>query len=244
MATEFGMVIDGSGSTKGAADPQNTMTKWQLEGQIAKALIKANEDRKETLGSIDTQESDEITPNGTSMGGMLTVVFSDEGTLVGAGHMLSVYPDLQDEIDETTGKRITRQEIAEDHAGDLNIHNFDQLWLTVRPDGLTYIMEGINIQMEHYEEEFGEEKHKPTLCLYVQTDGALDDPQDFADFLRSNDNVVISCVVVGYGPDAQRAYRQWNTISQQHKNVHVFATNGSTDVPSIVNQLMAVVAEY
>lgn len=244
MATEFGMVIDGSGSTKGAADPANTMSKWQLEGQIAKELIKANEARKETQGSVDTQESDEVTPNGTSMGGMLTVVFSDEGTLVGSGHMLSVYPDLQDQVDEETGKTVSRQEQAEDHAGDLNVFNFDRLWRTVRPGGLTYIMEGVKVQMEHYDEEFSSAKHKPTLCLYVQTDGELDDPQDFADFLRSNDHVVISCVVVGYGPDAQRAYRQWQAISQQHRNVHVFATNGSTDAAGIAQQLIAVVAEY
>lgn len=244
MPTEFGAVVDRSYSTTGPADPRNTMTKWQLESNIMYELIQANENRKKTLGSADSQESDEITPNGTSMGGLLTVVFSDEGTLVGEGHMLSVYPDLQDKVDEDTGKTVTRREQAEDHAGDLNTYNFQQLWRTVRPDGHTYIMEGIKIQMDHYDEEFANSRHKPTLALYVMTDGALDDPREFMGFLRSNDNVVISCVVVGYGPDAERAYNQWSGISNQHPNVHVFATKGSTDAAAIANQLINVLADY
>lgn len=229
MPKEVAALFDTSGSMDEYVASGIRITKKQLATDIARRLVAQT-------ASADSQDPDEVTPDGKHLGGLFTVTFSSRALPVGKGNMHLAYPGYDD---------------AEEHAGDLNTENFEILWPRIKWGGGTYIMPGITFQMNHYHEEFDDlpEEQKPTLVLWVITDGALDteeyhgnasDEAKFRDWLSTTqDRVLVGCVVVGSGFGHDDAVRQWTAIAKTHPNVKVFPTNGSNNVETIVSTLLS-----
>jgi hypothetical protein len=149
--------------------------------------------------------------------------------------------------DETGGGGLLTISFADGIAievGDLNPGNFDSKWNAIKWKGGTYIVPAFKLMMGNFEEEFGHLPLaiQPQLMATVLTDGELYDAGTANQWLRGvQGNVYVYVIVVGYGPDHDKAVTSWQNIAESNAHVKVEAANASTDAHAIANRILAMV---
>ena len=128
--------------------------------------------------------------------------------------------------------------------GDLNPGNFKSKWNAIRWGGGTYIAPAFDMAIKNFNEEFGHlpVNVQPLLVMAVLTDGELSDTRAANVFLsQAAGNVYIYVVVVGFGPDHDKAVAAWSNIAESNVHVKVEAANASTDAHGIAQRILAMV---
>lgn len=132
--------------------------------------------------------------------------------------------------------------------GDLNSKNFDSVWNKIIWDGGTYITKGFEKAKAHFDEEFAEELNdpeiedalKPTLFLFVITDGALGDLDAACAWLSNvRGRVMVNAIIIGSGKDHDAAVRSWKGIEATNDHVFVDEYTGIANADAIVTKMLS-----
>lgn len=131
-----------------------------------------------------------------------------------------------------------------DELGDLTPANFSQKWDELDWGGPTYIMPALQKMEASYHEEFDRlpESIRPILMAVINTDGALADLNAATRYLQAASGWLYCYVVVlGYGPEHDRALAAWQQIAASNPHVRVESVNASTDAHAIAQRILAMV---
>jgi hypothetical protein len=106
-------------------------------------------------------------------------------------------------------------------------------------------MPGWNTLIDTYMDEFGSEApdKRPLLVALVITDGEADDTDQFARTISNlTGGVYIAIVLIGYGPDHDRAEAAYRAIESNNAHVKVLSLAGETDPQTIADALLRMIA--
>lgn len=227
------MYLDCSSSEGWPWDSKPTINSWDIQLEAVRQFIVPFE-------QLDTEAEKEQSAGSDEMGGVYCYPFSNIFQPIGEG----------------------------DDDGDLNSSNFERKMAAFvrtyfdgkgKPQGGTTIMAALRAGDQHFLDEFGpggeEEKprdQRPVRARVVFTDGALSDGEDFRKYLesatRSRDGYgshgewdeVWAVAIIGEPGDAGKtAYRQYQTLAQDHPWIHAYYFEGVTN-PAEIAEDMAV----
>jgi hypothetical protein len=199
---------------------------------------------KEPIFLIDTSGSMSW-PN-TEGGAARYVILGEAiGNLVGALEGLDSQAAHEKEAGEDAGGVMTvlfsdKTEVL----GDLSSANVKQKWDSIAWGGGTIIQPGWDAVIENYMEEFGDtpKQDRPHLLAVIFTDGEANDTDAFASTIaKSQGGTYALIVIMGYGPEHDRALQVYQDITKQNDHVRVVTFGNETDPKVIADGLLSMV---
>lgn len=230
--------LDGSTSMNDQVAPNSFMSKKAFGVMIAKTFVTE-------FAKRDTRGGDEKSPNGNPLGGLLMLTYSDRAHLIAEGHMNEVYKKIYPDVLEANKNAVSSDERVdpEEHAGDVNSYNYDEMMKYAKWGGGTIIMNAVRVFEAHYKEEFvdnpdgPDEEDRPALMLTFATDGENADNSRFVEWLASNDHAYANALIIGEDEGAYAALNQWKKTMERNPRVFVEHITMNTDLKDLANRL-------
>jgi hypothetical protein len=205
--------------------------RWPVQMEAIRQLVAAAE-------QLDSQAAAEQAGGDDEKGGLYAAGFNHELVKVGVA-----------------GKYDLRYAAGrpEDDEGDLNSTNFEEKISALRtsrgnpvPSGGTQIMQSVTYLDAHYLGEFGDRPvaQRPKRARVVFTDGELKDAREFGQRLQQDNSGHWPeedwfIAILGHGAEHDSTLVQYQQITEQHKNVHVYSFEEVTN-PAEIAEDMAV----
>jgi hypothetical protein len=203
--------------------------RWTVQMEAVRQLVTAAEE-------LDSQAAAEQAGGDDDKGGLYAAGFSDELIKVGV-----------------TGRYDQKfvAERPEDDEGDLNSSNFEEKIAKLAnrhgdkmPSGGTKIMASVNYLDAHYLGEFGDRAvaDRPKRARVVFTDGELKDAGAFGQRLQEDHSDKWPqedwfIAILGYGDDHDDTLKQYQSITEKHKNVHVYSFEAVSNPAEIAEDM-------
>jgi len=181
------LLWDVSGSNGEQASPDSPMTKQELVVQVLPLIVAQ-------LEKDDAQAAHE-----ESGGGLRTFCFNEPQEI-----------EFEEGEDESEDPR---------DLIDLNSANIAGKLADVPWGGRTFIMPAVRAAEHAFQAEFSSVplRKRPAIELLVITDGKLNDPEEFEDWLKQADETcVVAVAVIGYGDGHDTAVDHYKKLAADH----------------------------